>query len=73
MNKQDQWTTTDKIGYDIIGGRDGGWRGFTHKKNVGPGRWRIDVMTEDEKIIGRIPMNIVLVRRRPTEMQIDLK
>lgn len=73
LNKEGEWTTTDRIGYDIVGGRDGGWRGFTHKKNVGPGLWRIDVMTEDEKVIGRIPINIILVRRRPTEMATDLR
>ncbi|MEE2711038.1 MAG: DUF2914 domain-containing protein [Gemmatimonadota bacterium] len=73
LNQEGEWITTDKIGYDVVGGRDGGWRGFTRKKNVGPGKWRIDVVTENEKIIARIPMTIILVHRKPRDMTVETK
>ena len=33
----------------------------------------VDVLTEDEKIVGRIPMNIILVHRKPQDMTIETK
>lgn len=72
-NKQGEWVTTDKIGYSLVGGRDGGWRGYTMKQMVGPGAWRIDVETEDGRIIGRIPLTIQLVHKAPKEMEIEVK
>ena len=73
QNKQGNWVTTDKIGYDIVGGRDGGWRGYTRKRNLGPGKWRIDVETEDGKIIGHMAFKVELVSRKPKEMEIGYR
>jgi len=57
--KQDEWLTTDRTNYKINGGRDGGYRGYTSKKNVQPGLWRIDVETEREQLLGRISFEII--------------
>ncbi len=61
---QDEWLTTDRLGYDIIGYRDGGYRGITRKKNVSPGEWRVDVETEEEILLGRINFQIEEVGER---------
>lgn len=53
-----EWETTDKISYQITGGRDGGYRGYTYKTNVKKGLWRVDVITEEELILGIIKFNI---------------
>jgi hypothetical protein len=40
------WLTTSRIGFDLSGGRDGGFRGYTYKENVTAGKWRVNVETE---------------------------
>ena len=57
-NRKEKWITTDKVNYPIIGGRDGGYRGYTYKRNIQTGDWRINVETENEKLLGRISFEI---------------
>lgn len=64
-DKNGDWQTTDRIDYPIVGGRDGGWRGYTMKRRVYPGKWRVDVVTEDEKVLGRINLSIVQAKNKP--------
>jgi len=53
------WETTDELNYKIVGGRDGGFRGVTFKRNISPGQWRVDIMTETESTVGRLPFTVV--------------
>ena len=55
----DTWLTTDKHGYTLTGGRDGGYRGYTYKKNISTGFWRVNVITDNDLILGRISFDIV--------------
>jgi len=57
--KTGEWIVTDRTVYRLTGGRDGGYRGYTFKKNVETGKWRIDIITDDDKIIGRIKFEIM--------------
>jgi hypothetical protein len=57
-----EWNETDKIGYEITGGRDEGYRGFTFKRNVNDGLWRVDVITEEGQILGIINFDVHTVR-----------
>ena len=59
------WTTTDCAGFDVTGGREGGYRGFTVKKNMTPGRWRIEVTTERGRVLGLASFDVVAVSARP--------
>ena len=52
------FSTTDRIPIRISGGREGGYRGYTIKQRVPPGEWRIDVETEDGRVIGRIGFRV---------------
>ena len=54
-----QWTTTDRIGFDMVGGRDEGYRGSTRKRQIRKGEWRVSVETESGKILSRIPFSVV--------------
>lgn len=54
-----RWVTTDIIPFSITGGRDGGYRGYTTKRTVPPGVWRVDVVTEHNKILGRKQFEVV--------------
>ena len=53
-----EFSTTDRIPIRISGGRDGGYRGYTIKQHVPPGDWRVDVETEDGRVIGRVRFQV---------------
>jgi hypothetical protein len=55
----DRWNTTDNIDYEVIGGRRGGFRGYTYKGNIWPGRWRVNVTTGKGMVLGQIDFTIV--------------
>jgi hypothetical protein len=55
---REEWEVTDRTAYLLTGGRDGGYRGFTFKKNVHPGSWRVSVLTEDDLLLGNITFDI---------------
>lgn len=52
------WQTADRIGYEIVGGRDHGYRGYTFKRSVSPGDWRVSVETESGRILSRISFEV---------------
>jgi len=53
------WKQTDRIHYQIAGGREYGYRGFTKKSAVAPGDWRVEVTTERGQILGQIEFAVV--------------
>lgn len=54
------WSRTDQIRFEItVGGRDGGFRGYTYKSGVSPGEWRVEVETENGQTLGRIDFAVV--------------
>ena len=58
----DKWVSATKITFLIRGGRGEGYRGYSKKDNLFPGKWRVDVKTERNQIIGRVRFNIALPR-----------
>ncbi|MDO3381234.1 DUF5924 family protein [Gilvimarinus algae] len=55
-------TLVDKIPLDINGGREGGYRAWSHKVNFPPypkGKWRIAVVTEANQVIGVLRFQVV--------------
>lgn len=60
-----QWISSDKPAFPIIGGRDGGYRGYTLKTGLHSGTWRVDVETARGQILGRIPFTVVEVVAPP--------
>ena len=67
---KDSWLTSDRTHYKISGGRDGGYRGFTNKRNLKLGLWRVDVENEREQILGSISFEIVAARDSVILMEI---
>lgn len=53
------WVTTSILRFGIIGGRDGGYRGYSFKSAPMPGAWRVNVITEYGQLIGRIAFTVV--------------
>ena len=53
-----EWQSTERRHYRITGGREGGYRGYMYKRNIKPGEWRVDVETEENKLLGRIAFTV---------------
>ncbi len=49
-----RWTPSDRMTFRVEGMRDRGYRWYSRKRNLEPGRWRVDVRTEEGLILGRI-------------------
>lgn len=45
------WVTASRIGFNLAGGRNNGFRGYTFKQNVVYGEWRVKVETENARTI----------------------
>lgn len=54
------WEIREDIGYEITGGRDAGYRGYTFKNNVKQGLWKVEVITEEELVIGVVDFEIII-------------
>lgn len=54
------WEIVEDIGYEITGGRNAGFRGYTFKNNIKPGLWKVDVITEEELVIGVVDFEIIM-------------
>lgn len=61
------FSTTDRIPITISGGRERGYRFYTVKQRLLPGDWRVDVETEDGRLIGRMTLRVEenVVRAQP--------
>ena len=50
-----QWVTKATIAYPILGGRDGGYRGYSTVPVREIGQWRVSIKTADGRLITRLP------------------
>jgi hypothetical protein len=55
------WRTLSVLSFDIKGGREFGYRGYSVKSNPRPGNWRVDIDAEDGRLIGRLTFAVVIV------------
>jgi len=53
-----EWVTEENVGFAISGGRDGGYRGYTLKRDVDPGEWRVNVRTTYGQLVGRVSFTV---------------
>ena len=71
--KREEWISTDRMDYRLTGGRDGGYRGYTFKKNIEMGEWRVDIVTDDDRILGRINFDIIAADKDSLEFKTMIK
>ena len=58
-SENERWTVTDTINYEVTGGREGGYRGYTFKRNIWPGPWKVEVTTDNGLVLGAIEFRII--------------
>lgn len=59
LDSKRKWQTVSSIPFPIIGGRKDGYRGYSLKRDLGEGKWRVNVKTTSGQIIGRIHFKLI--------------
>jgi len=53
------WIFRENIKFPIVGGRDGGYRGYSFKTAITPGKWKVEVITEKGQVLGKEEFRVV--------------
>lgn len=53
-----QWVTTNIAVFPIVGGRDGGYRGYSIGTAIVPGQWRVNVITQYGQVVGQVAFTV---------------
>ena len=53
------WVEHESVRFPITGGRDGGYRGYSFKTAITPGKWKVEVITDNGRILGREVFRVV--------------
>lgn len=61
----DEWVDKDRLSFPITGGRVDGYRGYSLKRAVSDGLWRVDIETKTEQVLGRIHFRIKTIDELP--------
>jgi hypothetical protein len=54
----DAWKRYDTIEVQMTGGRDSGWRFYSYKRSVKPGRWRVTTAVPDGRVVGYLRFDL---------------
>ena len=68
-----EWIEKSSTSYRIIGGRDGGYRGYSALPISDAGKWRVDIQTADGRLIARLPFVVEQVATSSAVETITLK
>ena len=55
----EKWVTNMEIRFPITGGREDGYRGYSMKSSITPGKWRINVKTKSEQSLGTYTFTVI--------------
>lgn len=58
LNAQGTWVTRQRVPVAIAGGRDDGFRFYTYRTAPSPGEWRVNILSDDSRAIGRIRFTV---------------
>ncbi|MCE9541136.1 DUF2914 domain-containing protein [Candidatus Kaiserbacteria bacterium] len=59
------WQTMSTVSFPVLGGRDGGYRGYSLKSSLTPGRWRVNVLTLYGQTVGRVTFTVMSATSSP--------
>ena len=65
-----EWVSASVVGFPISGGRNEGYRGYSTKQGVFPGKWRVDVETLRGQVIGRFTFVVEDAGKTPELTQV---
>ncbi|HUX80805.1 MAG TPA: DUF2914 domain-containing protein [Candidatus Paceibacterota bacterium] len=68
-----KWLLKATITYPIVGGRDGGYRGYSTVLMSETGQWRVNIETIDGRLITQLPFTVIQVTVPQTEETVTLK
>ena len=70
-----KWVTWSRIGFPVRGGRQDGYRGYTFKRNLAPGKWQVRVETEGGRVLGLNRFSVVagIPGREPAYRDLKLR
>lgn len=68
-----QWVQKARITYPIVGGRDGGYGGYSNVTMNQEGKWRVSVETPDGRRVVRMPFHVEYVNAKPQLTTVTLK
>lgn len=54
-----RWIDAGRSSYETRGGREGGYRGYSYRTIVAPGRWRVIIETERGQELGRLRFSVI--------------
>jgi hypothetical protein len=61
------------VSYPITGGREGGYRAYSVKSLPAKGKWRVNIQTADDLLIGRVAFTVVPAARQVAFVEQILK
>lgn len=53
-----RWITDSNINLSVVGGRESGFRTFSLRRNLAPGKWRVNIKTSRGQTMGHVRFNI---------------
>jgi hypothetical protein len=62
-----QWVTEARVAYPISGGRLAGYDGYSTVESLAAGKWRVNIETINNLVIGRINFIVVAASTTPAE------
>ncbi len=66
---KNQWVSVSKVSFHVIGGRVQGYRGYSLKTQLNPGKWRVYTETPRGQVLGRVDFRVEQVTEPPTLVQ----
>lgn len=65
FDKKQGWVLVGKASYPVVGGRAGGYRGYTYRSDLTEGRWRVTIKNAEGQAIGRVRFLVKQVSTAP--------
>lgn len=69
-SKTGKWVTESNVTVAIKGGRQGGYRLYSFKQYIDDGIWRVNILTESKRLIGRTNFEVVTVSDSATTTEV---
>jgi hypothetical protein len=54
-----RWVRSTIVSYTVSGGREGGYRAYSSKENITDGLWRVTVLVDSNRVVGKVTFNVV--------------